>query len=104
MTREELIELFRWTSDCYAQTIDESKLAAMTEERFVEVVLKILAGKQQEIEPTVWMAGSEEGRVGSTEIVFDRVSVVDCETGLEMIQQPEMDAILLKRGFRQWSS
>lgn len=61
MTREELIELFRRTSDCFAQTIDESKLAAMTEERFVEVVLKILAGKQEEIEPTVWMAGPAAG-------------------------------------------
>lgn len=64
-TRSELAELFRRTSDCLAQTIDDSRVHAMTGKRFLEVVAKLLDGRIDDIKPTVWIAG------GSGEDVLD---------------------------------
>ena len=45
-TDDELIQIFENKFDCYADTVDESAVMAMTKERFIEVVRELLTKEE----------------------------------------------------------
>ena len=51
MNSNQLAQLFRNKTDCYAETNDDSVIPAMTEERFVEVVSTLICVEDQCTDP-----------------------------------------------------